>query len=678
MPSAGAVALGDSVSDMATVSDPAGLGVPSGTVSFFVCGPLTSPDGCLSDGTALGAVPVAQDGTATSPSFAPNATGTWCFRAEYSGDTNYDPSSDGSSEECFSVGQATPSVVSAPTNQSLTLGAGGGSDQVTVTGNSTGGSPSGTVSFYVCGPLPSASGCADGGSSVGTPAALTAGDNNTATAASSTFVPPSAGFWCFRSEYSGDGNYSSGSDGSSEECFSVGQATPSVVSTPSNQSTTLAAGASDQVTVTGNSAGGSPSGTVSFFICGPLESASGCADGGTAVGTPATLTAGANNTATAGSTNFLPSSAGVWCFRAEYSGDSNYSSGSDGSAGECFTVVEPGAPTAKISSPAPNATYAVGQAVQASYSCTEASGGPGISSCTGTVPNGAPIDTSTRGQHTFTVTATSEDGKSTPVSVSYTVAGPPSVAITSPSDGATYTLGEVVGIGYSCAEDQFGPGLESCSVPGVVDTSTTGTFPFTATVTSLDGQTATATVHYNVVAQPNQSTAPGPSAPPTQSTAAPNQSTAAPNPQPVVSPPVGSSTLSVALSQVRQSHRTWRRGGGLARTASVHTPIGTTFQFTLNESAQVWFAFTQPLAGRTVRGRCVAPTSKNRTRRACTRTITRGAMSFSGHSGLNKLVFQGRLSRGKRLKPGRYTLIITATDARGHRATARLTFTITS
>lgn len=37
-PSAGAVALGASVSDTATVSDPSTLGVPSGTVSFSFVG----------------------------------------------------------------------------------------------------------------------------------------------------------------------------------------------------------------------------------------------------------------------------------------------------------------------------------------------------------------------------------------------------------------------------------------------------------------------------------------------------------------------------------------------------------------------------------------------------------------------------------------------------------------
>src|SRR5207248_8818009 len=128
-----------------------------------------------------------------------------------------------------------------------------------------------------------------------------------------------------------------------------------------------------------------PSGTVSFFICGPFPSASGCADGGSAVGAPVPLTTAANQTATAASGSFSPPSPGVWCFRAEFSGDGNYSARSDGSAGECFTVLQPGAPSATISSPTPSAIYGLGQVVHSGYSCAEAPGGPGLSSCTGTV-----------------------------------------------------------------------------------------------------------------------------------------------------------------------------------------------------------------------------------------------------------------------------------------------------
>jgi hypothetical protein len=128
---------------------------------------------------------------------------------------------------------------------------------------------------------------------------------------------------------------------------------------------------------------------------------------------------------------------------------------------------------------------------------------------------------------------------------------------------------------------------------------------------------------------------------------------------------------------VVQSHSRWREGNALVQIASVQkSPVGTTFRFTVNESATVRFAFTQNLSGRKVRGGCVARTSKNLSKPACTRTVTLGAFSFTAGAGAHKVRFQGRTSKHNKLKPGRYTLIITATNAAGQQGTARLTFTI--
>jgi streptogramin lyase len=143
-------------------------------------------------------------------------------------------------------------------------------------------------------------------------------------------------------------------------------------------------------------------------------------------------------------------------------------------------------------------------------------------------------------------------------------------------------------------------------------------------------------------------------------------------PVPPILSPAGPS-----LSQVAQSHRRWREGNGLAQIARVQKPpIGTAFRFTLNESATVRFAFTQQLPGRKLRGGCVARRSKNLGKPACARTVTVGAFSFTAGAGAHKVRFQGRTSKNNKLKPGSYTLIITATNAAGQHATARLTFTI--
>jgi hypothetical protein len=98
------------------------------------------------------------------------------------------------------------------------------------------------------------------------------------------------------------------------------------------------------------------------------------------------------------------------------------SDGLTGTASITYTVAAP--PSVQIGVPVGGARYARGQAVQASYSCQEGLGGPGIESCAGPVANGAPLDTSTSGSHTFTVTAHSKDGQSASKTVSYTVLAP--------------------------------------------------------------------------------------------------------------------------------------------------------------------------------------------------------------------------------------------------------------
>jgi hypothetical protein len=85
-------------------------------------------------------------------------------------------------------------------------------------------------------------------------------------------------------------------------------------------------------------------------------------------------------------------------------------------------------PTASITTPANGATYTAGQVVDSNFGCTDGSGGTGINSCLAQngAPSGSPVDTSTLGLHTFTVSATSRDGLTGTASTSYTVVAPPS------------------------------------------------------------------------------------------------------------------------------------------------------------------------------------------------------------------------------------------------------------
>jgi len=135
--------------------------------------------------------------------------------------------------------------------------------------------------------------------------------------------------------------------------------------------------------------------------------------------------------------------------------------------------------------------------------------------------------------------------------------------------------------------------------------------------------------------------------------------------------------LPPAVQNARESATRWREGNQLARISRAKIPTGTIFSFQLNEQAAVTFSFTQSVSGRKAGGKCVTQTQKNRRKPACTRTVTAGTLTFTGHGATNKVAFQGRVSPVKKLEPGRYTLVITATNSAGVRsAPTSLSFTI--
>jgi len=122
----------------------------------------------------------------------------------------------------------------------------------------------------------------------------------------------------------------------------------------------------------------------------------------------------------------------------------------DSTAQVAATASQP--PSASVSTPADGASYALGQTVIASYSCSAGGDGgtlkPGAAGCSGPVANGAAVDTSTAGAHTFEVIATDTDGQVATALAHYTVTGSSSSAprivkiapIGSPATGAQIVL----------------------------------------------------------------------------------------------------------------------------------------------------------------------------------------------------------------------------------------------
>jgi hypothetical protein len=210
-----------------------------GSITFTLLGPNDCTTTAAGTGTNPQSLPVSGNGTYGSVSFTPSAVGTYHWVASYSGSlpnttaTTHNTACNDTSEDVIvqqlaTTTTTTPQVNGSPVVASVTFGT-SVTDHAVVAAVATGdGTPTGTVTFFVCNPNQTSGGAcpSPNGTQVGSPVSATA--VNPATIPPSSFADSSAipanmtGTWCFRAVYAPDTlAYTGSSDASSGECFKV-------------------------------------------------------------------------------------------------------------------------------------------------------------------------------------------------------------------------------------------------------------------------------------------------------------------------------------------------------------------------------------------------------------------------------------------------------------------------
>jgi hypothetical protein len=133
----------------------------------------------------------------------------------------------------------------------------------------------------------------------------------------------------------------------------------------------------------------------------------------------------------------------------------------------------------------------------------------------------------------------------------------------------------------------------------------------------------------------------------------------------------GGQNAKPVLSQVSLLRTVFRVDrSGVAETPVSSARKGTVFRYTLSEDARVLITIQRLLPGRRVRGRCVRPTRRNRTRPKCTRFVRAGRFAVQSVAGPNSHRFSGKIGR-RSLRRGRYRATLVARDADGRKSVPR-------
>jgi len=391
--------VGNSWSDYATVTGDANGGAPTGPVTFTFCQeslPNTPCTGGTTVATLSAPTSTAGDVSTYTPSDAQTPTvGTYCFNAAYGATTGgpYSSVAQQTDNECFTVSPATPSsFVTNLTQPTHTTLGNSWNDAAVVTGNATGGAPTGSVTFTFCTESVVNTPCTGG-------ATIDTISSPTIVLDASTFTlpvgdaqrPTTTGTYCYNASYTPTtgGNYTSVAQQSDNECFTVTPATPSNVVTD-NATSTFGQSVTFTATVTGPAGVTQPTGgTVTWTVSGTA--------GITSCTTSSTTTLDGTGKATCVLTT---TNAGTYLVSDSWAGDSNYTLATSSNdtvtvakASPTLTVAAPGTGTAGTTIPASSitATLAASSGANATATITFTVFGPQSgfpTTCTGGTPAG--------------------------------------------------------------------------------------------------------------------------------------------------------------------------------------------------------------------------------------------------------------------------------------------------
>ena len=420
--SASGFPAGVSIFDVATL----GLGDnPTGTITFDLYGPDNAT--CAGDPIFTSDVTVNGNANYQSESYPTNRAGTYQWVASYSGDANNDAVNtpcDVASERVV-VAKKVPvlsSDASDPVNGQIT-------NTATLTSGAGPAGPIGTITFSLYGPDNLI--CA--GDPIFVSTATVAGEGEYT---SEPFTPTETGTYRWVVVYSGDDdNFAAGTicadPAGAVIVTEVGLVTPTIATMASP---TIPLGG--QVTDTATLAGGTaPMGEIVFRLYGPNDP--GCS------ATPAYVSAAVpvNGNADYTSAPFVPTEAGLYRWRAFYSGDAlnNATSGPCNAMNESVVVTGPGTTTTSstsTTSPATTTTAPATTTTTPGSTSTTASGGTTTTMSGNTTTTAGGGSTTTTSSTTTTTRPPTEAGTTTsvttarPVATTTTVARIPSVQAT--------------------------------------------------------------------------------------------------------------------------------------------------------------------------------------------------------------------------------------------------------